>query len=73
MNNEKVNHPQHYAGKVECIDAMVAAFGTESVMDFCKINAFKYVWRIGKKDDAVQDAKKAVWYLNKYIELANCG
>ena len=30
-----VNHPTHYnEGKIECIDAMVEAFGKEAVQDF---------------------------------------
>jgi len=30
-------------------------------------NAFKYLFRLGKKDNPVQDAKKAVWYLERLI------
>lgn len=68
---EQVNHPSHYQGTIECIDAMVAAFGSEDTAMFCRINAFKYVWRAGKKTNntQVQDLKKAVWYLNKAVEL----
>ena len=66
---ENVNHPHHYSsGKIECIDAMVSAFGTEAVISFCKCNAFKYMWRFDKKN-GVEDLKKAKWYMNKYIEL----
>lgn len=67
---EMVNHPAHYNdGKIECIDAMIEAFGNNEVMSFCKINAFKYIWRAEYKG-GVEDIKKAAWYLNKYIELA---
>lgn len=67
---ENVNHPAHYNnGSIECIDAMVSAFGDDAVMRFCKINAFKYIWRADHKNGA-EDIKKAVWYLNKYVELA---
>lgn len=68
---EQVNHPSHYQGTIECIDAMVAAYGKANTANFCQINAFKYVWRAGKKTNntQVQDLKKAVWYLNKAIEL----
>ena len=38
-------------------------------MDYCKGNAFKYLWRADKKNH-LEDIKKAAWYLNKYIELA---
>lgn len=68
---EHVDHPAHYQGSIECIDAMVAAYGKCNTANFCQINAFKYVWRAGKKADNsfTQDLKKAVWYLNKAIEL----
>ena len=67
---EEINHPDRYAGgKYECIDVMQDVFGVEAVKHFCMLNAFKYIWRSEKKN-GVEDAKKAVWYLNKYIELA---
>ncbi len=64
-----VNHPSHYTqGNIECIDAMQAAYGKESVMHFCKCNAFKYQWRFDKKNGE-EDIKKAQWYQNKFLEL----
>ena len=67
---EMVNHPQHYnAGSMECIDGLVGAFGKEEVAIFCKINAMKYIWRLGHKDDETQEIGKIKWYLDKYIEL----
>lgn len=67
---EAINHPEHYSnGKVECIDAMEATFGYENVAVFCHLNAFKYLWRAGKKGDFKEDVKKALWYLNKELEL----
>lgn len=66
---EEINHPDRYAGgKFECIDVMQDIFGVEAVKHFCILNAFKYLWRAEKKN-GVEDIKKAVWYLNKYIEL----
>lgn len=65
---DNVNHPNHYTGKVECIDAMIETQGVDAVKNFCICNAFKYLWRHGKKN-GLEDVKKAVWYLNKYIEL----
>lgn len=69
MNNN-VNHPIHYADtcSIECIDAMVIAFGRESVIEFCKINAFKYLWRF-KNKNGLEDLNKAQWYINKCKEL----
>ena len=73
-NNTKqsndVHHPKHYnQGSIECIDAMLSAFTTEEVMAFCKLNAFKYIWRANNKGKE-KDAEKAQWYINKYIELS---
>lgn len=67
---EEINHPQRYAGgKYECIDVMTDVFGVDAVRNFCKLNAFKYLWR-EKQKNGVEDIKKAVWYLNKLIELS---
>lgn len=64
-----VDHPSHYnQGGIECIDAMVSAFGKEAVSNFCICNAFKYVWRT-KQKNGIEDVDKAVWYLTKYKEL----
>ena len=64
-----VEHPKHYnQGKYECIDVMVETFGKEAAKNFCLLNAFKYVWRTGEKN-GVEDIKKAIWYLNKILEL----
>lgn len=72
MKREMVNHPQHYVqGTIECIDAMISAFGNDAVRDFCKINAFKYLWRLGHKDEEAQEIGKIKWYLDKYMELSD--
>ena len=64
-----VNSPAHYnQGKFECIDVMVETFGIEATKHFCLLNAFKYIWRTGEKNGR-EDIEKAVWYLNKHLEL----
>lgn len=69
-SNDNVNHPTHYTkGNIECIEAMQSAFGKEEVMTFCKLNAFKYLWRAENKNGE-EDIEKAHWYLSKYIELS---
>ena len=71
LKDDMVNHPTHYtSGKIECIDAMLEAFGASEVESFCKLNAFKYIWRANHKG-GMEDIKKAVWYLNKYISLSD--
>jgi len=70
MSNDPVNHPAHYTqGSVECIDAMEAAFGKEELAIYCKIAAFKYIWRCEHKDGVKQDLEKAQWYIDKALEL----
>ena len=70
--SDNVNHPSHYTGRYECIDVMQDVFGNEATDNFCLCNAFKYIWRARKKN-GLEDVKKAVWYLNKYIEEAENG
>ena len=66
--NDAIN-PSHYqTGKYECIDVMIEAIGKDAVMGFCVCNAFKYIYRNGRKN-GLEDIKKAQWYINKYIEL----
>jgi hypothetical protein len=60
-----VDQPSHYADSdIECIDAMVAAFGQDKVNIYAEIASFKYIWRMDKKStNSAQDKRKAVWYL----------
>ena len=68
VNNDNIN-PSHYkTGKYECIDVMIEVFGVEAVKNFMVINSFKYIWRMNRKN-GVEDAEKAVWYLNRYVKL----
>ena len=71
---ESVNHPQHYNNyDVEVIDMMERIFGTEAVISFCKLNAFKYRMRAGTKptSTADEDLRKEQWYLSKMRELSD--
>jgi hypothetical protein len=66
---DNVNHPRHYeTGKFECIDVMVETQGVDAVKNFCLCNAFKYIYRTRRKN-GIEDVKKAIWYLEKYVEL----
>lgn len=60
-----VEKPPHYNqdDDIECIDAMVAAFGLDAVRSHCRITAFKYLWRSEHKGQAAADIQKAIWYL----------
>lgn len=65
--HDTVNHPDHYQGKVECIDAIEAATeGLVGIEAVCTGNAIKYLWR-WKKKGGRQDLEKARWYINKLL------
>lgn len=69
--SETVNHPPHYNGSpakclgcergIECIDVV-------EHMGFNLGNAIKYVWRADLKGDAIEDLRKAAWYIQREIE-----
>ena len=69
--NDPVNHPAHYtSGKIEVIDYI-----EDQKLPYHLGNAVKYISRAGKKDKdkTVEDLKKAVWYIQRYIGLINQG
>lgn len=67
---DEINHPKHYNvldafckecdHPIECIDVV-------SAMSFNLGNAIKYIWRCDHKKDAIEDLKKAVFYLQHEI------
>ena len=66
--SDMVNHPPHYNQKgIECIDAIQASTDT-GFEYYLQGNIMKYLWRYRYKDGS-QDLKKALWYLNKLIEI----
>jgi hypothetical protein len=65
MSKEAVNHPQHYGGENNQYEAIKVIEAWE--LDFCLGNTVKYISRAGKKDNIVQDLKKAKWYLERKI------
>lgn len=67
---DMVNNPPHYnQSGIECIEAIFAALGPEGFQAYCQGNALKYLWRHKYKGNAVEDLKKAQWYINKIIEV----
>lgn len=62
----KVNHPEHYGGKDNQYEAIKVIEAWE--LGFCLGNVIKYISRAGKKDDILQDLKKAKWYLDREIK-----
>ena len=62
--NDPENNPKHYTAHPSGIDCIEI---TEH-MSFCLGNAFKYIWRADLKHDAVEDLRKARWYLDREIQ-----
>ena len=64
-----VNHPTHYnSGGIECIEAIEASMELKAFQGYLKGNILKYIWRMSYKGKALEDAKKAQWYLQKLID-----
>lgn len=64
VSKDMVNHPPHYTSHpsgVECIQI------TEH-MNFNLGNALKYIWRADLKADALEDMKKAIFYIQREID-----
>lgn len=68
---DMVNSPAHYAdSNIETIDYIVDVLGEYEAISYCQGNVIKYTGsRLMKKGNPIQDAKKAIWYLNKMVEL----
>jgi hypothetical protein len=37
------------------------------VRDYCRLNAFKYVWRAKEKDCVESNTRKAIWFLRMSV------
>ena len=64
IEHDPVHHPAHYtshASGVECIQIA-------ECFDFSLGNVIKYCWRADEKGNALEDLKKAQWYLSREIE-----
>jgi hypothetical protein len=61
--HDPVNHPAHYTSHPSGIEVIQV---TEH-LNFCLGNAVKYVLRADLKGSAIEDLKKAAWYINREI------
>lgn len=70
LNQPDAINPSHYKSQcsLECIDAMIMAFGADHVYMYCCITAWKYMWRYENKN-GIEDIGKARWYIEKAKEL----
>jgi len=65
---EKVNHPNHYQGKIEVIDYIEEySKNYPEALTFNFGNVIKYVSRAPRKNGK-EDLEKARWYLDRMIE-----
>jgi len=71
-----VNHPAHYqAGTVEAIDFIEAVISDapHMVPAYLQGQALKYMIRMWLKGNALEDAQKSLWYLNRLIaKMESC-
>ena len=61
-----INHPAHYGGEHNVYEAIKVIEAWQ--LGFNIGNTVKYISRAGKKGAALEDLKKAAWYLNREIE-----
>lgn len=62
--HDPVNHPKHYTSHPSGVEVIQI---TEH-MNFCLGNAVKYILRADLKNDAIEDLRKAEWYIKREIE-----
>ena len=68
--NKMVNQPPHYVvtlpngTTVECVDIVEAVGMTHNVA-----SAFEYIWRSDSKGTQVQDLRKAIWRLQREVDI----
>jgi hypothetical protein len=64
--DNNINNPQHYTfGKYEVVDVLLDWFHDDPLL----YNVGKYIARAKHKGKFIADLKKAIWYLNKRLEL----
>lgn len=61
-------NPDHYkVGGIETIDYIQAKLSPEEFRGYLRGNALKYLSRAGHKDDAAQEYRKAMWYIERLL------
>ena len=71
QEDDRVNSPSHYtSGKQEVIDIIEDAIkcAPSNVEGLLQGQVLKYLLRIWLKDNPIEDARKAQWYLNRLID-----
>jgi len=63
--------PNHYNGRVDCIKTireLTLEHQNDAFTDYCRYQSFKYLWRLGKKDDVLKELLKARQFLTFAID-----
>lgn len=61
-----VNNPPHYTdGGIETLDFIRAKLTDEEWRGYLKGQVLKYTSRCGKKNDAAEDVRKAIFYADR--------
>ncbi len=63
---DAVNNPDHYGGKDNVYEALKVI--EAHALNFHLGNAVKYILRAGKKGDATEDLRKAIFYITRHIQ-----
>ena len=61
-------NPDHYKrGGIEAIDYIQAKLTPDEFAGYCLGNMLKYLSRLGHKDEAAQEMRKAIWYGERWL------
>ena len=67
--SDNINHPPHYnRGTIETIDMIKNCMTPHEFEGYLQGNVIKYISRYKYKGTALEDLKKAEWYINKLIQ-----
>lgn len=69
MTGDAINHPAHYNDHPSGVECITVA----EHFNFNVGNAIKYLWRAWLKGGAIEDLRKAAWYVNREIERVQKG
>ena len=62
-------NPDHYKrGGIEAIDYIEAKLTPDEFAGYCLGNMLKYLSRLGHKDEAAQEMRKAIWYGERWLQ-----
>lgn len=68
--DQTVNEPPHYnSGEIECIEYLEDNLSEEGYCGYLEGNVKKYLHRYRYKGKAVEDLKKAIWYLDRLTQV----